>query len=275
MRYHWRKFSQPLDGSFCMTSVRNRLQLSPNQIALIDIAAIGAWGILLLEYWLNQKLTLLIHPNYITLSVVTGFMLLAIAAYRIWTLVQLRRTKQKLPVVEHLSILPPGMGSVLLLGVAILGLVITPKAFASQTALQRGVGEITTLSQIKPQSFRVTVKPEERTIIDWMRTLQVSPEPDNYKGQKVRVQGFVVQPKELSAQYFRVTRFIVTCCAADAYPVSFPVKLTEGDRTAYAADTWLEIEGTMITETLENKRQLVIQSRQIKPIAQPKNPYDY
>jgi uncharacterized repeat protein (TIGR03943 family) len=259
-----------------MTSVRNRLQLSPNLIALIDIAAIGAWGILLLEYWLNQKLTLLIHPNYITLSVVTGFMLLAIALYRLWTLVQLRRTKQKLPAVEHLSILPPGIGSVLLLLVAIFGLVITPQAFASQTALQRGVGEITTLSQIKPQTFRVSAKPEQRTIIDWMRILQVSPEPDNYKGQKVRVQGFVVQPKELSAQYFRVTRFIVTCCAADAYPVSFPVKLSPGtDRSAYSPDTWLEVEGTMITETLENKRQLVIQSRQIKTIPQPKNPYDY
>jgi uncharacterized repeat protein (TIGR03943 family) len=256
-------------------SIRNRFQFSPNLIALIDIAAIGAWGILLLEYWLNQKLTLLIHPNYITLSVVTGFALLAIAAYRIWTLIQIRNSKQKLPTVEHLSILPPGIGSLLLLIVALCGLVITPQAFASQTALQRGVGEITTLSQIKPQSFRVTAKPEERTIIDWMRTLQVSPEPDNYKGQKVRVQGFVVHPKELSPQYFRVTRFIVTCCAADAYPVSFPVKLSQGDRNAYVPDTWLEIEGSMITETLDNKRQLVIQSRQIKPIPQPKNPYDY
>ena len=258
-----------------MTSIRNRLQFSPHWIALIDIAAIAAWGVLLLDYWINQKLTLLIHPNYTPLSVTTGFLLIAIAVYRIWTLLQIRKSKQPLPVVEHLSILPPGIGSLLLLVVAILGLLITPKAFASQTALQRGVGDIVTLTQVKPQSFRVTAKPEQRTIIDWMRTLQVSPEPDLYNGQKVRVQGFVVHPKELSPEYFRITRFIVTCCAADAYPVSFPVKLSQGDRTSYSPDTWLEVEGTMLTETLDNKRQLVIQSRQIKPIPQPTNPYDY
>ena len=258
-----------------MTSLRNRLQFSPQSIALIDIAAISAWGVLLLEYWINQKLTLLIHPNYIPLSVITGLLLIAIAVYRIWTLLQIRKSKQPLPAVEHLSILPPGMGSLLLLMVAIVGLIITPKAFASQTALQRGVGDMVTLTQVKPQSFRVTVKPEQRTIIDWMRTLQVSPEPDLYNGQKVRVQGFVVHPKELPMEYIRITRFIVTCCAADAYPVSFPVKLSQLDRTSYSPDAWLEVEGTMLTETLDNKRQLVIQSRQIKPIAQPINPYDY
>ena len=258
-----------------MTSIRNRLQFSPHWIALIDIAAIAAWGVLLLDYWINQKLTLLIHPNYTPLSVTTGFLLIAIAVYRIWTLLQIRKSKQPLPAVEHLSILPPGIGSLLLLVVAILGLLITPKAFASQTALQRGVGDVVTLTQVKPQSFRVAAKPEQRTIIDWMRTLQVSPEPDLYNGQKVRVQGFVVHPKELSPEYFRITRFIVTCCAADAYPVSFPVKLSQGDRMSYSPDTWLEVEGTMLTETLDNKRQLIIQSRQIKPIPQPTNPYDY
>ena len=199
-----------------MTSIRNRLQFSPHWIALIDIAAIAAWGVLLLDYWINQKLTLLIHPNYIPLSVTTGFLLIAIAVYRIWTLLQIRKSKQPLPAVEHLSILPPGIGSLLLLAVAILGLLITPKAFASQTALQRGVGDVVTLTQVKPQSFRVAAKPEQRTIIDWMRTLQVSPEPDLYNGQKVRVQGFVVHHKELPPEYFRITRFIVTCCAADA-----------------------------------------------------------
>ena len=255
--------------------LKQRLILSPGVIAAIDIAAIAAWGLLLLEYWINQKLTLLIHPNYIGLSVVAGVLLIAIAAYRTWTLLQLRRSKQKLPEVAHLNLLPPGVGSLLLLGVAILGLVITPQPFASQTAIQRGVGEIATLTQVKPQSFRVTVNPESRTIIDWQRTLQVSPEPDNYTGQKVKVKGFVVYPDDLPQNYFLVTRFIVTCCAADAYPVSFPVKLDQGDRSAYKLDSWVEVSGNMITETLDNKRQLVIQSRQIQSIDRPKNPYDY
>lgn len=248
---------------------------SPSAIAILDIAAIATWGILLLEYWVHQKLTLLIHPNYIGLVVGAGIVLIAIALYRIWTLVQLRRSKQPLPAVAHLNLLPPGVGSVLLLSVAVLGLIITPQPFASQTAIQRGVGEIATLTQVKPQSFRVSVNPESRTIIDWQRTLQVAPEPDDYTGQKVKVKGFVVHPKDLAPNYFLITRFIVTCCAADAYPVSFPVKLESGDRANYNPDRWVEVSGNMMTETLNNKRQLVIQPKQIQPIDRPKNPYDY
>jgi uncharacterized repeat protein (TIGR03943 family) len=67
---------------------------------------------------------------------------------------------------------------------------------------------------------------------------------------------------------------VITCCAADAYPVSLPVKLTQS-RDTYKPDSWLEIEGQMITESLAGKRQLVIEAKSIKGIDEPKNPYDY
>lgn len=42
----------------------------------LDILAITAWGVLLLQYWLTGKLGLLIHPRYFGLTTVTGFVLL-------------------------------------------------------------------------------------------------------------------------------------------------------------------------------------------------------
>jgi uncharacterized membrane protein YcgQ (UPF0703/DUF1980 family) len=45
-------------------------------------------------------------------------------------------------------------------------------------------------------------------------------------------------------------------------------------RNNYAADRWLQVEGTMITETLQNKRQLVVSATHITPISEPKNPYE-
>jgi uncharacterized repeat protein (TIGR03943 family) len=71
-----------------------------------------------------------------------------------------------------------------------------------------------------------------------------------------------------------LSRFVLTCCAADAYPVGLPVKLKQ-DRQAYKPDTWLEVEGRMITETLNGKRQLTVEATSLKPIPEPKNPYDY
>jgi uncharacterized repeat protein (TIGR03943 family) len=197
----------------------------------------------------------------------------ALKAFSIWK--TKRRPGQNAPQVQHMTLFPPGWSSVLMLTMAIVGLIVTPQAFASQTALDRGVADTITTTRVKPQAFRTSTRTEDKNLIDWIRALQVYPEPDAYTGQKVKVQGFVVYPPKLSDQYFLLTRFVITCCAADAYPVSLPVKLTNGDRKAYPVDSWLEVEGQMITETLDDKRQLTIQANSLKPVAQPKNPYDY
>ena len=176
--------------------------------------------------------------------------------------------------VQHISLFPPGWSSTLLLITALLGFIITPRVFTSQTAIQRGVTDTLSMTRSHPVAFRSAKRPEARSLIDWVRTLNVYPEPDTYTGQKVKVQGFAIHPKEFPDQFLMLARFVITCCAADAYPVGLPVKLTQS-RAAYAPDTWLEIEGEMITETLAGKRQLTIQASSIKPIDEPKKPYDY
>ncbi len=241
----------------------------------LDVLAIAAWGVLLLYYWLSEKLFLLIHPNYIGLTVTAGIFLLFVSGLKGLFLLRSSRSRQPSAPMQQMTLFPPGLGSLLLLGVAIAGLLITPRAFASQTALDRGVTDAITLTRVKPQSFRASTRTEDKTLIDWIRTLQVYPEPDAYTGQKAKVQGFVVYPPSLSEKYLLLTRFVITCCAADAYPVSLPVKLTTGDRKSYSPDSWLEVEGQMLTETLDNKRQLTLQATSLKSIPEPKNPYNY
>jgi uncharacterized repeat protein (TIGR03943 family) len=264
------------------TSKRNRKQRSQFHnliLPLLDILALAAWGILMLKYWLKGQLSMLIHPNYFGLVVVTGIALLIFAALRILQLINQMRQQAAgrvplMPMAQHLSLFPPGWSSALLLAAAILGLVITPQVFASQTAIQRGVTESVTMTRSQPQSFRSNSKPEERSLIEWVRTLAVYPEPDAYTGQSVKVQGFIVHPPNLPSQYLLISRFVITCCAADAYPVGLPVKLN-GDRKTYPPDSWQEVSGRMITETLEGRRQLVIEANSFKKIPKPANPYFY
>ncbi|MBW4620794.1 MAG: TIGR03943 family protein [Cyanosarcina radialis HA8281-LM2] len=249
---------------------------------MLDILAIAAWGILFLKYWLTGKLALLIHPNYFGLVVVTGSVLLVMAAIQGIQLVRSRRQraskKRAIPIdpaeMQHITLFPPGWASALLLITAIVGLIITPQVFASQTAIDRGITESAISTRYQPKSFRSTIPPEARSLIDWVRTLNANPEPDAYTGQKARIQGFVIHAPELSGRYLLLSRFVLTCCAADAYPVGLPVKL-DRDRQAYKPDTWLEVEGRMITETLNGKRQLTVEATALKPIPEPKNPYDY
>jgi uncharacterized repeat protein (TIGR03943 family) len=240
----------------------------------LDALAITAWGVLMLRYWLTNKLNLLIHPNYFGLVIVCGVSFMIIGLFKMQELWQ-RRRRDVMPNTQHMSLFPPGWGSTLLLIAAILGFMFTPQVFASDKALQRGVtADLLGTTRVKPQAFRVTVRPEERSLVDWVRTVNVYPEPDSYTGQKVKVQGFVIHPSDLGKEYLFLARFVLTCCAADAYPVGLPMKLPN-NQEPYSADTWLEVEGKMVTANLSGKRQLTIAATSIKKIPQPQNPYSY
>ena len=242
----------------------------PRLLSWLDILAISAWGLLLLQYWLTGKLRLLVHPDYFILIVATGVTLLLIAIFRAKELWR----KRLQPKVQHLTSFPPGWSSGILLATALLGLMVTPHTLVSQAALQQGLTDSFVSTRIQPQAFQSSVRPEEKSLVDWARTLAVYPEPETYIGQTAKVQGFVVHLTKLPDPYFLITRFVIAHCALDAYPVALPVQLTQS-RNAYPPDTWLEIEGQMITADLEGKRQLTIQAKSLKPIPEPKNPYEY
>lgn len=244
----------------------------------LDAIALLMWGLLLLKYRISGQIYYLLHPNYVWLTNVAGLSLLALALYRLcerWGGGRRRAKRRSSAIsVQHMSFFPVGLGSGLLLAIAILGMVYTPRPFASDIALQRGVADTLIMTRSQPQSFRASKQPADRSLIEWIRTLNVYPEPDAYTGEAVNVDGFVVYPEELPAGYLMISRFIITCCAADAYPVGLPVKF-EGDRADYPADTWLRVNGEMITETLNGQRQLVIQAQNLESIPEPRNPYDF
>ena len=261
---------------------KKKLKINQSLVPWLDVIAILAWGILLLRYWLTDKLGLLIHPDYFWLVIFGGFGLLTIGGWKAWLMLQpylktkpnSRKNFVPPQSEQHITLLPPGVSSTILLTVAILGFLIPPRIFTSQIALERGVTDTLLMTRAQPREFKTAKRPEARTLIDWVRTLNVYPEPDAYTGQKVKVEGFVIHPPQLPDNYLLLSRFIITCCAADAYPVGLPVKLTSS-RSTFAPDTWLNVQGEMITETLSGKRQLVINANSITPIPEPKNPYDY
>jgi uncharacterized repeat protein (TIGR03943 family) len=244
---------------------------------LLDGLAIAAWGILLLRYWLTGTINVLLHPDYVWLAYSAGFFLIGLAIIKLWQLLRLlRRQRRSRPAAPpHFSLFPPVWSSGLLLAVALFGMSFTPRPFASDVALNRGVTDSLVLTRSQPQSFRTTTSPDQRSLVEWIRTLNVYPEPDAYTGQPVNVDGFVIHSEEIPETYLVIARFVITCCAADVYPVGLPVKLPSGDRSAYPPDRWFQVTGTMATETLQAKRQLVIQAESLQEIPEPETPYDY
>jgi uncharacterized repeat protein (TIGR03943 family) len=240
----------------------------------LEILAVLTWGILLVKYWVTDQIHILLHPDYTWLALSTGLLLIGLALLRTGQRLRIRRYGLNSPAGQHLALLPRKWSSGLLLAVALLGLGFTPQPFASQVAINRGVTDTLTLTRSQPQAFRTKSRPDQRSLIDWIRTLNVYPEPDAYSGQPVNVEGFVILSPHLSQGYFTLARFVITCCAADAYPVGLPVKLPAG-QVVPKADIWLQVKGEMITETLNGQRQLVIQATNIGEISAPANPYSY
>ena len=240
-----------------------------------DVFALLNWGLLMVKYRLTGQLQLLIHPNYFALVFGSGILLILLSGVRMWQLLkQLRRGSRKEPDVRHITLFPPGVATGLLAITAIAGLLISPKILASDTALQRGITESLPFTRTQVQSFATQIRPEERSLMDWIRTLNAYPEPDAYTDLPANVTGFVVHLDDLPDNYLLISRFVITCCAVDAYPVGLPVKLPS-TREQFPPDSWLEIQGIMETEELNGERRLVINATNAKEIPTPANPYEF
>jgi len=235
-----------------------------------DTLALLLWGLMILRYWWSGRLAVLLHPDYHWLAIGAGWTLLFMAVWRGTALIRY----QKGIDTPHIALLPRQWSLAVLLAVAVFGLVYVPRPFASDAALARGIADPVGLTRSQPQRFARNTPPEERSLIDWIRTLNVYPEPDAYAGQPVNITGFVIHPPNWSDNYVMVARFVLTCCAADAYPVGLPVKLS-GDRRQFAPDSWISVQGEMMTETLDDQRRLVIQPETILAVPEPKNPYEF
>ncbi|QQE65688.1 TIGR03943 family protein [Leptolyngbya sp. BL0902] len=266
------------------SSIRSRRRPlpSPRRVslpwqAIIDGLMLLLWAAMLLRFTVTGQIYLLLHPDYMWLSHMAMVLTFGMGMGRMWQVWQVVRLQQRQGgprSQEHIALLPRRVSTGLLLAVAVFGLIYTPRPFTSETALQRGITEVLSQTRSRPQRFVLSGASEDRTIVDWIRTLNVYPEPEAYAGQAVNVSGFVTHMPGWPDNLFMITRFVLTCCAADAYPVGLPVELPPGTPRP-APDTWLEVTGRMTTQTLDNKRQLVIGEAALTEIPQPRTPYEY
>lgn len=90
-------------------------------------------------------------------------------------------------------------------------------------------------------------------------------------GRTIALSGFVVQSKEGTL----LARMVISCCAADAYPVT--VKLTGDAARTYKSDAWIEVTGSVVpgTATKANSYTPDFTVASIRPVLTPQDPYEY
>lgn len=224
----------------------------------LEPLALLGWGSLPWYYASQNRLTLLVRQEYVGLVLGAATVLLGLGL-----VLAVRRGSG---AGGHRW--GTGLGAALVIGVVVLGWVVSPRPLSAQTALMRGGGNLWQSGRLAPQRFQIVLDPSQRSLLDWVRTLQVYPDPQSYVDQPVQIEGFVIHPPQADPQTFWLARFVIGCCAADAYPVGLPVHWPRA--AELPKDSWQAVQGRM---GLSPDGNLWVQAETITPVAPPENPY--
>jgi uncharacterized repeat protein (TIGR03943 family) len=87
------------------------------------------------------------------------------------------------------------------------------------------------------------------------------------EGESIKLIGFVTDGDSPDA--FRLTRFYISCCAADAIP--YWAEIRSGSDVAYGDDTWLQVEGVIG----RGPDGYFVDATDIEEVEEPDPPYLY
>ena len=129
----------------------------------------------------------------------------------------------------------------LVAGVVAIALVLPPTTLSSYTAENRSFGTVATSPAADAIDVESTTSGfENLTVRDWASLLIQTQDPSFFRGKPFSALGTITDSGD--PDVFFLTRFVVTCCAVDAQPVSVPVYYP-GWIQDFAVDTWVTVNG--------------------------------
>ncbi len=130
---------------------------------------------------------------------------------------------------------------------------------------------ISTASTIN--STTLTIPPEQRNVLDWLRAFSMSQDMTSFNNQPADVIGFVYTEPTFGVDHFMVARFAISCCVADASAIGVPVLWK--DSANLKADTWVRVKGNFQVGAFRNDTVPVLQAATVESVPQPEHPYLY
>lgn len=119
----------------------------------------------------------------------------------------------------------------------------------------------------------LTRNPLDRNILDWLRAFNRASTPASYNRQPVDVSGFIYREPSMGEDEFMVSRFTMSCCVADAYPIGMPVR--SGEAGEFATGAWVRVRGEVLADLFQGEFAPMILADAIALIEEPAQPYLY
>ena len=164
--------------------------------------------------------------------------------------------------------------SLIILALPVMIGMLSPEQSLSASSLSsKGVNLNTSIDSSQGTSISFDVQTDERTILDWVRLFTDEEDHSAYIGKDVDVIGLVYHDPRLPGDQFMVSRFVITCCAADAFAIGMTVNWPEN--AELEDNTWVRVEGSLDTIQIDGDSAPLIQASQVVLIPVPEQPYLY
>lgn len=166
-------------------------------------------------------------------------------------------------------------GTFLILLPVVLGVLVPPQPLGTAALANREVN-ITRQGSSLPAAVRAAAAKNaaDKNVLDWLNTFAGAPDPDQaFAGQPANVVGFVFRDERFARDQFMVTRFVVSCCVADANVAGMVVQWPAA--AELPADQWVTVSGVLQAGTLGNESVPVLAAQSVTRAEVPQQPYLY
>lgn len=177
---------------------------------------------------------------------------------------------------EHSHALSWG-GALLVALPVILGLAVPPRPLGASALDNREVVLSVEDSALPAVVLAAAKSAGDRNILDWWRAFQADSGSGSdyaaFTNQEATVVGFVYKDPRYGEGHFLATRFIVSCCVADAAVVGLVVRWP--DSVTLQDDQWVEVRGKFAPSTLPEWEPPLLVAERVTPVDTPAQPYLY
>jgi len=97
--------------------------------------------------------------------------------------------------------------------------------------------------------------------------LELMAHSELFNGKRVAAEGMVYRGGHSDRNKFKLFRFVVVCCAADALPLAVLVESKIAEK--FDNDDWVRVEGTFSFEKVNGRQVASIAAESVRPIPSP------
>lgn len=154
-----------------------------------------------------------------------------------------------------------------------IGVLIPARPLDSTALSTRGFTTTSALVSSGSSTTFFETDAEQRTILDWIKIFNYESDLAPYLGQQAAVIGFVYHDKTLPEGQFYVSRFVVSCCAADGFALAMAVEWPEA--ASLEQDAWVLVRGPVNSLKTDERTIPIIRAESIEIVPAPDQPYLY